>query len=473
MQAGESHSWRASRQVRTIVAAAITVSALVIPQAAHAEITGFTGQVVAVAPLPDVRPGASEDANLIRLFRESSEEVLSAPLPVDANVPGLYDQASDLPLPQPFIPAGTSVDSYLLHADVPGEPVSGPSLHATIGFDRDILGVEMNATTLDTSDAVVGAPGTAYPNLLWPKRGLEWDNNYDAVDWIDSRTIVVSFNINTVVDDVRIITAAAAAPPGQPAPPPLPPEIATGYRFVASDGGVFSFGNRNFYGSTGAMTLNQPIVVGSETSTGRGYWLIARDGGVFNFGDATFEGSTGGMKLSQPIVAMAPTQDDRGYWLFAADGGVFNFGDASFRGSTGNRSLNKPIVAAAATPDGGGYWMAASDGGIFNFGDAGFYGSTGAMKLNQPIVAMAPTASGKGYWLVARDGGIFTYGDAGFFGSTGAMTLNQPIVALQPTPSGQGYWLVAADGGVFSFGDAKFLGSTGGIHLTKPIVGVL
>ena len=29
---------------------------------------------------------------------------------------------------------------------------------------------------------------------------------------------------------------------------------------VASDGGIFSFGNAHFYGSTGAIHLNQPIV---------------------------------------------------------------------------------------------------------------------------------------------------------------------------------------------------------------------
>jgi hypothetical protein len=34
---------------------------------------------------------------------------------------------------------------------------------------------------------------------------------------------------------------------------------------VASDGGVFSFGDAAFHGSTGALTLNRPIVgVASE-----------------------------------------------------------------------------------------------------------------------------------------------------------------------------------------------------------------
>ena len=38
-----------------------------------------------------------------------------------------------------------------------------------------------------------------------------------------------------------------------------------------------------------------------------GYWLVASDGGIFTFGDARFYGSTGAMHLNQPIVGMAPT----------------------------------------------------------------------------------------------------------------------------------------------------------------------
>ena len=66
--------------------------------------------------------------------------------------------------------------------------------------------------------------------------------------------------------------------------------------------------------------------------TKRGYYLVAADGGVFSFGSARFFGSTGAMKLNQPIVGMAVTRDGGGYWLVASDGGVFSFGDA--RGST-------------------------------------------------------------------------------------------------------------------------------------------
>jgi hypothetical protein len=204
----------------------------------------------------------------------------------------------------------------------------------------------------------------------------------------------------------------------------------SGYDEVASDGGIFTFGSTGFFGSTGALTLNKPVVGMAQTPDGGGYWLVASDGGIFTFGDAHFFGSTGAIALNRPIVGMTPTPDGRGYWLVASDGGIFTFGDAAYDGSTGAIRLNRPVVAMASTPDGGGYWLVASDGGIFTFGDAAYYGSTGAIHLNQPVVGMASTPDGHGYWLVASDGGIFTFGDAAFRGSMGAVRLNRPVVAI-------------------------------------------
>jgi len=220
-------------------------------------------------------------------------------------------------------------------------------------------------------------------------------------------------------------------------------------------------------GPAGATTT-----ASGQPSAGAGYWFVAADGGIFSFGDAAFFGSTGAQRLNQPIVAVAPTPDRQGYWLVGSDGGVSSFGDAAFFGSTGAQRLNQPIVGMAPTPSGHGYWLLARDGGIFSFGDAAFFGSTGAQRLNQPILGMAPTPSGHGYWFVAADGGIFAFGDARFFGSMGAVHLNQPIVGMARTPDGAGYWLVAADGGIFSFGDAGFYGSTGSIRLNRPISGM-
>ena len=210
----------------------------------------------------------------------------------------------------------------------------------------------------------------------------------------------------------------------------------------------------------------------AATRDGNGYWLVGSDGGIFSYGDARFLGSTGSLQLNEPIVGIAGTSDNGGYWLVAHDGGIFSYGDAQFYGSTGSLTLDAPIVGMAATPDGKGYWLVASDGGIFSYGDATFYGSRGGQPLNAPIVGMAATPDGKGYWLVASDGGIFSYGDAQFYGSTGSLTLNAPITAMAAAPGGTGYWLVAADGGVFTYGTATFEGSLGGTTLPASVVGM-
>jgi hypothetical protein len=232
-----------------------------------------------------------------------------------------------------------------------------------------------------------------------------------------------------------------------------------GYWEVASDGGIFTFGDAGFHGSEGGHPLNAPVVGMAATHDGGGYWEVASDGGIFSFGDAGFHNSMGGHRLNAPVVGMAATPDGGGYWEVASDGGIFTFGDAGFHGSEGGHPLNAPVVGMAATPDGGGYWEVASDGGIFAFGDAGFHGSEGGHPLNAPVVGMAATPDGGGYWEVASDGGIFAFGDAGFWGSTGSLRLYRPIVDMAVGPGGHGYWLVGSDGGLFSFGSATFYGS--------------
>jgi hypothetical protein len=199
------------------------------------------------------------------------------------------------------------------------------------------------------------------------------------------------------------------------------------YWVVTATASVHPFGGAKTYGLP-PTTLNKPIVGMAATLNGLGYWLVASDGGIFSYGDAAFFGSRGGQPLNKPIVGMAATPDGGGYWLVAADGGIFSYGDAAFFGSRGAQPLNKPIVGMAATPTGNGYWLVASDGGIFSYGDAVFEGSTGGIALREPIVGMAGTRDGGGYWLIASDGGVFNYGDALFSGSAAPLAATNGAV---------------------------------------------
>ncbi|HET9770142.1 MAG TPA: hypothetical protein VFS16_04580, partial [Acidimicrobiia bacterium] len=81
------------------------------------------------------------------------------------------------------------------------------------------------------------------------------------------------------------------------------------------------------------------------TSPASGYWLVASDGGVFSYGRARFFGSTGNIALNKPIVGMAATPSGGGYWLVATEGGIFSFGEAGFFGSTATGTGSSPQPA--------------------------------------------------------------------------------------------------------------------------------
>jgi hypothetical protein len=83
---------------------------------------------------------------------------------------------------------------------------------------------------------------------------------------------------------------------------------------------------------------------------------VASDGGVFSFGDAAFHGSMGGLPINAPVVGMAATPDGGGYWEVASDGGVFSFG-AHFYGSRAGLGADR-FFAIVPGPGLAGYLLA-------------------------------------------------------------------------------------------------------------------
>jgi hypothetical protein len=96
-----------------------------------------------------------------------------------------------------------------------------------------------------------------------------------------------------------------------------------GYWILGNDGGVYSFGSAQFHGSLPGIglpvapitltqtaptsfTLGIPTSIPSaiaSTRDGQGYWVVGLDGGVFSFGDAQFYGSVPGAGASVLGVA--------------------------------------------------------------------------------------------------------------------------------------------------------------------------
>ena len=235
---------------------------------------------------------------------------------------------------------------------------------------------------------------------------------------------------------------------------------------------VHAFGGAPTLGAP-AAALNAPIVAMTATHDGGGYWLLGEDGGIFSYGNAAFFGSTGNLRLNQPVVSMTATPSGHGYWLVASDGGIFSFGDATFHGSTGSLHLNQSLVGMAATPSGHGYWLVARDGGIFSFGDATYHGSTGGLPIGTTVAGIVATPSGHGYYLAGANGRVMRFGDAL---AMNGVAPSAPIVGLQLTPSGTGLWLVASNGAVYATGAAAYLGGASGglmqaVGITRAAVG--
>ena len=255
-----------------------------------------------------------------------------------------------------------------------------------------------------------------------------------------------------------------------------------GYWLVGSDGGIFTFGNSQFWGSTGNLHLQRPVVGITPTDSRNGYWLVASDGGIFSFGDAGFYGSIPGVglhpagsgaapSLNAPIVATVPSTTGHGYFMVASDGGVFAFGDAHFAGSCpGIGGCAGAAVAVVPDATGRGYWLFTNTGNVYTFGDAPYYGSLPATGV--AVTSAVATPDGHGYWILFANGAVASFGDAPGLGSPiGYTNSSNPATTIFATANGGGYWVGSARGDVFAYGDAPFLGSMAATVLNGLIVG--
>ncbi|HEY3240645.1 MAG TPA: hypothetical protein VGL92_13830, partial [Acidimicrobiia bacterium] len=181
---------------RMVVAGAVVaVAAFVQLGSAGAQLAGTGGGVVKVAAPSSVLEDAYESETEIRAFDEGQGVTLAAPLAVDITVPGDYAAVDDLT--PGTIPAGTRVNSHLLHADPVGspDPLEPVLVAGAVTFDTKILGVIILNTiadpNLNNSDGL-GAAATDYPDDLGV-RGLEFSAGAggDFVSLDDDQTLSV------------------------------------------------------------------------------------------------------------------------------------------------------------------------------------------------------------------------------------------------------------------------------------------
>ena len=197
---------------------------------------------------------------------------------------------------------------------------------------------------------------------------------------------------------------------------------ACGDRLLAGRGGrrhLLVRGRRSSSVPPARIRLNQPIVGMASTPTGNGYWLVATDGGIFSFGDAAL------LRLHR---RHAPQPADRRHGRHAHRQGLLarrqrrrhlrlrrrraSSAPPAPSASTSRSSAWPPRRPATAT--GSSPATAASSPSA----TPRFLGSTGAIAASTaPIVGMAAASDGAGYLLAAADGGGLPFGSMPFYGS--------------------------------------------------------
>ena len=241
-----------------------------------------------------------------------------------------------------------------------------------------------------------------------------------------------------------------AAPPSGSATGP--PRRRTATSTVASDGGIFAFG-QDFCGSTGELTLNKPVV---------GMAAVPGQGGLLAGGVRRRDLLLRQRRLlrvdrlpapERPSSAWRPRPTARATGWWRRDGGIFSLRRRRLLRLAPPSVPGQDIVGMAATPDGLGYWEVSTTGRVFSFGDADARPATSprwALHLNGSIVGHH--ARPRDRWLLAgrvrRRHLLLRRPVLRLDRRTSTST--SPSCAMQSTCDGHGYWFVASDGGIFS-----------------------
>jgi prepilin-type N-terminal cleavage/methylation domain-containing protein/prepilin-type processing-associated H-X9-DG protein len=145
-------------------------------------------------------------SDFARVWIEQSQYTLPKDVRVDLASPGYYSSASG----GTTIPAGTTVDCYLIHYDTPGNQ-SGTINNGRITFSSPIIGVITNTGSLHQSDDALGRQGTDYPSTQGA-RGYEWGaEQVELTD--DMQTFILHrFHITFPGEQTRILTVPGGEP---------------------------------------------------------------------------------------------------------------------------------------------------------------------------------------------------------------------------------------------------------------------
>jgi len=176
---------------RVISCSAVLASILLFCGSAQAVLTSGPDIIAAPTSVFDDNPGAENDHQ--QAFNERQGVLLGANLAVDGG----------------FIAAGTRVDSHMIFLNTAGNQYANDV--ATWTFSGPILGVmsDGGGTLEASSNALLGAPGTAYPGAFG-NRGLESNDAYS----ISGNQLTLRAQVTEPGDWIRVVTTPSVPAPG-------------------------------------------------------------------------------------------------------------------------------------------------------------------------------------------------------------------------------------------------------------------
>ena len=247
--------------------------------------------------------------------------------------------------------------------------------------------------------------------------------------------------------------------PGSPQQITLTGNGTEGYFLAGSRAASRSSATRCSTATARTGRSSAPIISITTTTTGAGYWLLGADGGIFSFGNAKFFGSTGAMHLNQPVVGMASrARRTTATGSSPPTAGSSRSAPPATTARPAGMHLNQPIVGMAATRSGKGYWLVAARRRdlhvrrreVLRLGRRAAPRAAdrrhGVDAVGQRLLARRPRRR----HLHVRRRAVLRIGRRA--------RRSAPIVGMAPTPDGAGYWMSNTVGQVFKFGDAPYFG---------------
>ena len=189
---------------KTLTVLTVLALAFAMVGSASADMVSYTGDVDYSASIPtDLRLDKYESDDDIFVFDEKQNLTLASALSVDIAKPGTYNDAGDLVGAGGVIPAGTIVNSYIVHVDPKGTPSGLVTYQGSITLSEKILGLIVNTSGLNSTDSVLGALGTTYDSSTM--RGLEFTNQDQVTLWVSPDGMGMTLKASNVLDNIRVV----------------------------------------------------------------------------------------------------------------------------------------------------------------------------------------------------------------------------------------------------------------------------